>query len=472
VGAVRWDHPDRGLIPAHELRSALGAGATTLPIVHWCIDRAITDVRTVAPVRAEHVSVWLSMPGRAALAASTRDAIVSAISGPDGTLTTDSAPSLVLDVHEVDVASLTRRQALHRHLDDLLEVGPLALGVEHFTADMVPVGMLQLLSAASVSLDPDLLASVGENRSTEELVRALVAAASALGVITVAMHVDSPEQLAIARSLGIHAAYGDLVGPAAPLDTYADLLQDGRMELPGAPVDTAADADDEVETPGVELGDNVPTDLALSPGPDEGPSDADIWAGVLGRRRHELVSDGTTTGPEPVLPPEQATTPGAEPVVLPPSPSLWPTVEAAVEPVVAARDAVEPQQDPVSTVSIEPVVVDLRDLVVHAPAPPEPQRPLATTPAPTTAPDSIGDAVARELGFDLPPAPSPPPPLIGEIVARELGVELAPDRAPTSGSIAEQVAYDMGLRLPTVTPPVAVVEPAAGYWEHELDTDY
>jgi diguanylate cyclase (GGDEF)-like protein/PAS domain S-box-containing protein len=473
VGAVRWDHPDRGLIPAHELRSALGAGATTLPIVHWCIDRAITDVRTVAPVRAEHVSVWLSMPGRAALAASTRDAIVSAIAGPDGTLTTDSAPSLVLDVHEVDVASLTRRQALHRHLDDLLEVGPLALGVEHFTADMVPVGMLQLLSAASVSLDPDLLASVGENRSTEELVRALVAAASALGVITVAMHVDSPEQLAIARSLGIHAAYGDLVGPAAPLDTYADLLQVGRMELPGAAIDTAADPGDEVVAADAGLGDNVPTDLALSPGPDEGPSDADIWAGVLGRRRHELVSDGTTTGPEPVLPPEQATTPGAEPVVLPPSPSLWPTVEAAVEPVVAAQDASEPQQDnPVSTVSVEPVVVDLRDLVVHAPAPQEPERPLTTTPAPTTAADSIGDAVARELGFDLPPAPSPPPPLIGEIVARELGVELAPDRAPTSGSIAEQVAYDMGLRLPTVTPPVAVVEPAAGYWEHELDTDY
>lgn len=505
TGAVRWNHPDRGLIPAHELRSALGAGAATLPIVHWCIDRAITDVRTVAPARAEHVSVWLSVPGRAALAASTRDAIVASIAGPDGSLTADSAPSLVLDVHEVDVASLTRRQALHRHLDDLLEVGPLALGVEHFTADLVPVGLLQLLSAASVSLDPDLLASVAENRSTEELVRALVAAASALGVITVAMHVDSPEQLAIARSLGIHAAYGDLVGPAAPLDTYADLLQGGRMSLPGGVAEVEVAYDDDIDTStDPSSDDNAPTDLTLAPGPDEGPSDADIWAGVLGQRTpapttHRDVTSDSTTSPDSTPAADGAITFDstaasdstralADPVVLPPSPHLFPTVEPADVPVPPPVVAEQPgTAEPQAVQSSAEPTIDLRDLVVHAPSgpaspvtpvAPDPVATPATVPVPatpvfpataygqTTAPESIGDALARELGVSL---PSPPAPSISEIVARDLGVDVP---TPPAASLAEEVARDLGMALPVRPAPLPPSTRTYDTWSAEPDTDY
>jgi diguanylate cyclase (GGDEF)-like protein/PAS domain S-box-containing protein len=343
-GALRWDDPQRGPVPAHEMRSALGAGAATLPVVHWCLDRAIADVRTVAPTRAEHVSVWLPVPGRAALASSTRDAVVASIAGPDGRLTADTAPSLVLDVHEGDVASLTKRQALHRHLDDLLAVGPLALGVEHFTADLVPVGMLQLLTAASVSLDPDLLASVSENRSTEELLRALVAAASALGVVTIAMDVHTQEHLQVARSLGVHAAYGDVIGPAAPLDSYADLLHHGHLELPGmtggpaydrsrfdaAGFDAAGfddagfDEADDLET--------EPTDLALDLD-DDGPSDADIWAGVLGTLRAE---------PADAVPLQAGTADEPTPVIdVAPEPEPGPPPDAGAEPTRPSGDIAE-----------------------------------------------------------------------------------------------------------------------------------
>jgi len=233
---VRWRHPERGMLPAGEVRAALAAGAAGLPIVHWSIDRAISDVRTVAPSRVDHISVWLPIPGRAALAASTRTAVATALGGPDGTLTPESAPSIVLDIHEQDIAALTKRRALHHHLDALLSEGPIALGVEGFTPDAVPIGMLQLLSAASVSIDPDLLLEAARNESTEELVRSLVHAAAALGVITIAMNVESQAQLDVARGLGVHAAYGDLIGPPAPLDTYSDLLHGGRMALPEAAV--------------------------------------------------------------------------------------------------------------------------------------------------------------------------------------------------------------------------------------------
>jgi EAL domain-containing protein (putative c-di-GMP-specific phosphodiesterase class I) len=253
---IKWRHPERGMLPGTEVRAAIGAGASSLPVVHWAIDRAISDVRTVAPGRVDHVSVWIPIPGRAALAASTRTALAKSFAGPDGTLTPESAPSIVLDVHEQDVAQLTRRRAMHHHLDALLHEGPLALGVERFTADAVPVGTLQLLGAASVSIDPELLVEAAENETTEELVRSLITGAAALGVIAVAMDVESQEQLDLARALGVHAAYGDLIGPPAPLDTYSDLLHGGRMALPGT-----VDGADTAEV--AEVGSPAPTAHSL-----------------------------------------------------------------------------------------------------------------------------------------------------------------------------------------------------------------
>ena len=301
---VKWRHPDRGMLSTAEVRAAIGAGTSSMPVVHWTIDRAISDVRTVAPSRVDHVSVWVPIPGRAALAASTRTAVSAALAGPDGTLGPESAPSIVLDVHEQDIASLTKRRALHHHLDALLSEGPIALGVERFTPDAVPIGMLQLLSAASVSIDPDLLVEAGENDSTEELVRSLVHAAAALGVITIAMDVESQDQLDIARSLGVHAAYGDLIGPPAPLDTYSDLLHGGRMTLPESP------AAEESAAP-LDVGRSV-TDVSAASDTD----DRTLWA----RLAVDDAAAGSAADPEPTqeptpqLEPAQAPTPQLEPI--------------------------------------------------------------------------------------------------------------------------------------------------------------
>jgi EAL domain-containing protein (putative c-di-GMP-specific phosphodiesterase class I) len=300
---VKWRHPDRGMLPTAEVRAAIGAGTSSMPVVHWTIDRAISDVRTVAPTRVDHVSVWLPIPGRAALAASTRTALATALAGPDGTMGPESAPSIVLDIHEQDIASLTKRRALHHHLDALLSEGPIALGVERFTPDAVPIGMLQLLSAASVSIDPDLLVEAGENESTEELVRSLVHAAAALGVITIAMDVESQDQLDMARALGVHAAYGDLIGPPAPLDTYSDLLHGGRMTLPESMV--PADAVEVVEN--ADLDRSVADVLASAGSDDESP-----WARLATSDPREAAArPDPAQAPTPRLDQVQPSSPGA-----------------------------------------------------------------------------------------------------------------------------------------------------------------
>ncbi len=456
---VRWRHPDRGLLPAEEVRSAIVSGAGSLPVIHWALERAIADVRTVAPTRVDHVSVWMPIPGRAALAPSTRTAMVTAFAGPDGSLGPDSAPSLVLDVHEEDVALLTRRRSLHSHLDELMSAGPLALGVEHFTADLVPVGMLQLISAASVSLDPELLAAAAENRSTEELVRALVLAASALGVVTIAMGIESHVQLEVARGLGIHAAYGDLIGPPAPLDTYSDLLHGGRMTLPQPPV-RPIDLTDGVVHPPDSSGEETLLEVGAD-GPvggqptDVGPTDEEIWAQLMAPRGDDEDTARTSQSPRPTGLPrpadddaasddagsddaatDDAATPTLEPGRPPARPSRLPGLRSdgptarpmptpsGPRPAVPRPAVTEPTAEPTPTA--EP----LRPAPAPAVVEPAPAPAPAAAPAPTRRLilGSIGESLARELGLEFTPIEDDAP-------ARQTPV----DENPIASAIAESL---------------------------------
>jgi diguanylate cyclase (GGDEF)-like protein/PAS domain S-box-containing protein len=428
---LRWRDPQRGLLPNTEVRTALETSAAATPVVHWSLANAVADVRTVAPTRVEHVSVWLPIPARAALASSTREAVDAAMRGPDGSGDPDSAPSIVLDVHERDVASLTRRLGPHEQLDALLDSGPLALGVDHFTASTVPLGMLQQLSAASVSLDPLLLSDAARNPGTAEVVHALVTAAGALGVVSIAMDVESQEQLDLARALGVHAVYGDLIGPPAPLDTYSDLLHGGRVLLPTVADEWDEESDTVVEVqeqappaPPVERPDepapqppatDAPRPGVFRPGPNvEGVADVsdDAWAALIAG---SLGQGAQRAEPAPEQQTETRTAPDPGPTVVPdatvePGPVITPEpIPAADVPAAASGEA------PTPTAAEAAAAIPVLPAVPAAPAPATP--PVVAAPAPGSEAWPLPGGV---------PAPTPVPP-----VAPAYGTaSAAPEPAP------------------------------------------
>lgn len=409
--------------------------ARAVPVVQWSIAQAVHDVRTVAPTRVEHVSVWIPTSARATLSDSTRAAVVAALRGPDGREGGETAPSIVLDVPEPEVSMLTGRQAVQQHLDDLLETGPLAIGVAHFTAGSVPLGVLQQVSAASVSLDPALLAEAAHDDATAEVVHALVAAASALGVVTIAMDVDSQQELETARSLGVHAVFGDVIGPAAPLDTYSDLLHGGRITLPAPrPLEGQEPGRHAAEPPA----DGAPPDGSRG-GRSEATDEVDTWARQMAARFAEPVADRTpppeaateatavetpavetpVVEAEPVLeiaPDAPAVTPSVPPVVEA-APPVPPSVPPAVQPAPAAAEPVAAPQALAPQIEVRaapaPVVPVVGTPAGAAPAAPLPEvpawlpPPAAAPPAPRV-PGDIGAALARELGIDLHLAPVDP----------------------------------------------------------------
>ncbi len=376
---IRCEHPERGWLPEQEIRDALDTGAGVLPVVHWSLAKAVTDVKTVSPTRAEHLSVWLSMPARAALAASTRRALETALVEGDGSST--SAPTLVLGLHQRDVSTLMRRHTLLRHLGDLTSAGPIGVGVVDFTADAVPLGTLRALDAVSVALDPALLDATRDDRDVAELTRSLVAGAEALGVITVAAGVESQEHLELARWLGVDAVSGDLVGPLAPLESWSRLLLRGVATLPTTPAPVPRRRPFEPRLP-----EPAPAELAAAePAPLEQVADDAMQPTEL------APLTAVVTEEQPV----------AEPV-LEPATEPEPVAETVVETLVAPVVEPEPVVAPVAETVAEPVAEPVAEAVVEAA--PEP----VAEPEPQLLLGDIGASLARELGFDLHDEPDLP----------------------------------------------------------------
>jgi EAL domain-containing protein (putative c-di-GMP-specific phosphodiesterase class I) len=475
-----------------EVREALEAGSALLPVVHWAVARAVADVRTVAPSRTDHLSVWLALPCRSALAASTRGAFETAFAGPWGDLDADSAPSIVVDVHEDELASVVRRGALHRHVEDLVGVGPVSLGVDRFSADAVPLGLMRSLAVASLTVDPHLLTRAEGDDVDRDLLRSLVAAAGALGVVTVADEVDSPADLELARSLGLHAVKGDLVGPFAPLETYSDLLHAGLVPLPDS-----FDRRTHDELTGDPLEGSI-TERAARPRPEETPPDpaagevlasaesgaelaesellsqdvlaAIRWLDELDRTAQERLSGEGTDEPETGPVPEQPAQPRAEdPAPAEAGTADGPRTPRPSEPVPTDADGFVPALAPYEPAppAARMPGLDLVDRPAEAPPRPalwsgsaptleptlephaEPETvaeqpvPASATAAPATAPTTAGPVAevpaatasdSDDIVIELRDAPED----IGAALAAELGVDLTPFDRQEVGALLDR----------------------------------
>jgi diguanylate cyclase (GGDEF)-like protein/PAS domain S-box-containing protein len=387
---MRWRHPERGQLSTGEIRAALDAGDAVLPVVAWSLQRAVADVRTVAPSRASHMSVWVSLPVRAALATATRAAIDAAFAGPDGNEPIDTAPSIVLGLRERDVSSLAGRHSFQRHLAELIEVGPVGLGVERFTADNAPIGLLRRLDTTSLKVETELFLSALEDPGVEELLAGLIATAGAMGIVTVATDIESPEHLSLARRVGVDAVQGDLIGPPAPLETYADLLHTGLTTLPDAPRDF--------------LTGEVLRDDRSSAHPT--PSSSTL----------RIVPDPTD---------ETDDDPRRDAAAPSPRPTRWPASSPATSPPAGPPEPMPHDSDVPESRHAHRPFNDGEDREARRPA--SPAQDGSGGPADQTRPaqaalpttdhhrlllgGDIGEALARELGVELPaPAPAPLPP--------------------------------------------------------------
>src|SRR5690606_26263054 len=99
------------------------------------------------------------------------------------------------------------------------------LALDDFGTGYSPLGYLQRLPFDKLKIDRSFIRDIATDRNQANLVRAIVAMANSLHMLTVAEGIETPAQLRKLVGMGCNIVQGWLYGKAAPAEQITPLLR-------------------------------------------------------------------------------------------------------------------------------------------------------------------------------------------------------------------------------------------------------
>jgi diguanylate cyclase (GGDEF)-like protein len=236
---VRWDHPERGAIPpAVFIPIAEEAGMISVigAYVRQEALRQLAEWRADGTVGADF---WISIN---VSPRQLRDPDLPA-TVTDELMHLGVPPHLVvLEITEsvmVDSSSLADQV-----LFELRELG-IRLVVDDFGTGFSALGYLRRFPVTGVKIDRSFVSGLGTDTGDEEIVRAVVAMSTALGLSIVAEGVETARQRDVLSTVGVSLGQGWLWGRAVPPAQFAARwsaagLETSALSAPGGPAGLGA----------------------------------------------------------------------------------------------------------------------------------------------------------------------------------------------------------------------------------------
>jgi EAL domain-containing protein (putative c-di-GMP-specific phosphodiesterase class I) len=214
VGAealLRWEHPQRGLVPPLEFIPVAEQSGQIQDIGAFVLERACRDAAGWAaaghPLRVS-VNVAVAQLKARDFARQVADV-----------LTKTGLPSHLLCL-EITESSLMRSD--QRRTEDLAALRDLGvhLAIDDFGTGYSSLAYLHSLPVDELKIDRSFVNRLGSDTRDRHLVQAIIGMGTALGLTVVAEGVETEEQLAYLDERGCDVAQGFLFSPAQPEDVF------------------------------------------------------------------------------------------------------------------------------------------------------------------------------------------------------------------------------------------------------------
>lgn len=201
---IRWDHPERGLLPPAEFVPAAEETGLIGPIGDWVLETAIEQTarwrRHLAG--AEQLTVAVNLSARQLtsgdLVDRARDLLEASDLSPDA-LCLEITETAAMDDLEVTLPILRR----------IAESG-IALAVDDFGSGHSSLSRLKRLPARLLKIDRSFVDGLGEDADDSSIVHAIVSLGLALDLLLCAEGVETADQRAVLVQLGCHTGQGYL----------------------------------------------------------------------------------------------------------------------------------------------------------------------------------------------------------------------------------------------------------------------
>jgi diguanylate cyclase (GGDEF)-like protein len=209
---VRWDHPQRGLLPPAEFLPAVEQSSLIDPFTAWVLRRALSD----------HAS-WttLGMPWPLAVNISARNLEAAAFPESVAELLAEfgvPANQLTLEITETALAADTLAAA--RAVVALAGQG-IAIAIDDFGIGYTSLSQLRTLPIAELKIHQSFVMDLGQDERDRAIVRSVIGLANGLGCRVTAEGVETPAAASWLATAGCTYAQGFLFSKPLP---YGELL--------------------------------------------------------------------------------------------------------------------------------------------------------------------------------------------------------------------------------------------------------
>jgi diguanylate cyclase (GGDEF)-like protein len=221
---VRWDHPQRGLLPPAEFLPAVEQSSLIDPFTAWVLRRALTD----------HAS-WttLGMPWALAVNVSARNLEMQAFPESVAALLAEfgvPADRLTLEITETALAAdaVAAAEAVA-----VLAAHGIAIAIDDFGMGYTSLSQLRALPIGELKIHRSFVMDLEQDERDRAIVRSVIGLANGLGCRTIAEGVEARDAAIWLAAAGCDRAQGFLFSKPVP---YGELLNRYRRGADAANV--------------------------------------------------------------------------------------------------------------------------------------------------------------------------------------------------------------------------------------------
>jgi diguanylate cyclase (GGDEF)-like protein len=206
---VRWQHPQRGVVPPQEFVGIAEETGLALRLGRWVLGEACSQ----AAGWEDRISVSVNLSAR-----ELQQARIRSIDEVSSVLATSGLPAHSLTLEIKESAVMQDAEAALATMNDLKKLG-VRLALDDFGSGYSSLTYLRRLPLDLVKIDRAFVAELGGNDEGQAIVHALVDVCHAVGAKVLAEGVASPDQSRLLRDLGCELGQGEAF--SAPLDAEA-----------------------------------------------------------------------------------------------------------------------------------------------------------------------------------------------------------------------------------------------------------
>jgi diguanylate cyclase (GGDEF)-like protein len=206
---VRWDHPQRGLLPPAEFLPAAEQSNLIDPLTTWVLRRALADYTSWAA---------LGIPWPVAVNVSARNLESRAFPESVAALLAElGVPADRLNIEITETALAADAVAAARAVGALAGQG-IIIAIDDFGKGYTSLSQLRTLPITELKIDRTFLIDLEQDKRNRAIVRSIIGLADGLGCRVTAEGVESPDIAAWLAAAGCQCAQGFLFSKPLPCE--------------------------------------------------------------------------------------------------------------------------------------------------------------------------------------------------------------------------------------------------------------